>query len=202
MKRNRILLIIIIVIAIVIGYYTTTETEMSVEQHTEFIQEERDEQERFMRYNEESPFVATKTTFDELSYYPPNLDYRLKAQLKFDEVQQPVTLGTNDGKQKQYLSYATATFEFENQTHTLKILEDVEEGVLFLPFGDATSAIETYGAGRYLDLEKQSSNVITLDFNLAYNPYCAYVDGYTCPLPPRENLLDIPIYAGEKTYQP
>jgi hypothetical protein len=72
---------------------------------------------------------------------------------------------------------------------------------LFLAFGDETSARETYGAGRYLDVKKvPGSSTITLDFNLAYNPYCAYSDGFSCPLPPKENLLSIAINAGEKTY--
>jgi uncharacterized protein (DUF1684 family) len=72
---------------------------------------------------------------------------------------------------------------------------------LFLAFGDGTSAEETYGAGRYLDIDKtQGSNTITLDFNKAYNPYCAYSEKFSCPLPPAENLLVIPIPAGEKSY--
>ena len=74
-------------------------------------------------------------------------------------------------------------------------------GKLFFAFGDETSAVETYGAGRYLDLEKvPGSSTITLDFNKAYNPYCAYISNYSCPLPPAQNLLTIPIKAGEKTY--
>jgi uncharacterized protein (DUF1684 family) len=74
-------------------------------------------------------------------------------------------------------------------------------GKLFLAFGDATSARETYGGGRYLDITKTpGSTTITLDFNQAYNPYCAYDDTYSCPLPPAENLLTVAIKAGEKNY--
>jgi uncharacterized protein (DUF1684 family) len=73
--------------------------------------------------------------------------------------------------------------------------------MLFLAFGDETSAVESYGAGRYLDIKKvPGSTSITLDFNLAYNPYCAYNDTYSCPLPPKENLLPVAIRAGEKVY--
>jgi uncharacterized protein (DUF1684 family) len=72
---------------------------------------------------------------------------------------------------------------------------------LFLAFGDKTSALETYGAGRYLDVTKTpGSRTIKLDFNLAYNPYCAYDNTYSCPLPPAENLLEVAVKAGEKTY--
>jgi uncharacterized protein (DUF1684 family) len=74
-------------------------------------------------------------------------------------------------------------------------------GKLFLAFGDETSARETYGAGRYLDVQKvPGSKTITLDFNKAYNPYCAYNETFSCPLPPQENLLQVAIKAGEQTY--
>jgi uncharacterized protein len=74
-------------------------------------------------------------------------------------------------------------------------------GKLFLAFGDATSAKETYGAGRYLDITKTpGATTIILDFNKAYNPYCAYNETYSCPLPPPENLLNVAIRAGEKSY--
>ena len=74
-------------------------------------------------------------------------------------------------------------------------------GTLFLAFADETSARETYGAGRYLDLKKiGGATEIELDFNRAYNPYCAYAEGFSCPLPPPENILKIAIRAGEKTY--
>jgi hypothetical protein len=87
----------------------------------------------------------------------------------------------------------------------LLILESIESGplrgTLFLAFADGTSARETYGAGRYLDVKKVvGAATVELDFNKAYNPYCAYADHFSCPLPPRENILDIAIRAGEKSY--
>jgi hypothetical protein len=76
------------------------------------------------------------------------------------------------------------------------------ENYLFLPFTDLTNGEESYGGGRYLDLEisKLKNNSILIDFNKAYNPYCAYASGYNCPVPPRENNLPIAIRAGEKVY--
>jgi uncharacterized protein (DUF1684 family) len=74
-------------------------------------------------------------------------------------------------------------------------------GKLFLAFADATSGIETYGAGRYLDVKKvPAATSIELDFNLAYNPYCAYNENFSCPFPPKENVLKVAILAGEKSY--
>lgn len=71
----------------------------------------------------------------------------------------------------------------------------------FVPFRDKTSGRETYGAGRYLDIETSQNGAVTIDFNQAYNPYCAYNDAYSCPLPPVENWLSVPIEAGELDYQ-
>jgi len=82
-----------------------------------------------------------------------------------------------------------------------KSAEDPFARSLFIPFSDETSGSETYKAGRYLDLEEQGGDDYELDFNLAYNPYCAYNDQYTCPIPPRENKLPIRILAGEKNYK-
>jgi uncharacterized protein (DUF1684 family) len=74
-------------------------------------------------------------------------------------------------------------------------------GTLFLAFADKTSAVESYGSGRYLEVKKQpGAGSMVLDFNKAYNPYCAYVDGYSCPFPPKENTLDVFVRAGEKNY--
>jgi uncharacterized protein (DUF1684 family) len=87
----------------------------------------------------------------------------------------------------------------------LLILEILDVGpyraTLFLAFADATSANETYGAGRYLDLKKvPGATTVTLDFNKAYNPYCAYSDKFSCPFPPKENVLKVAVRAGEKSY--
>jgi hypothetical protein len=102
------------------------------------------------------------------------------------------------------MTYAYAAFEISDQPCRLLILEIIDpayKGKLFLAFADATSAVETYGAGRYLDVEAvRGANSILLDFNKAYNPYCAYNDSYSCPFPPRENLLEVAIKSGEKNY--
>ena len=117
-----------------------------------------------------------------------------------------VLLETNDQKENRYLEYAHAEFSIAGVKCKLLILEIMDDGPsrgsLFLAFADETSARETYGAGRYLDINKvPGSSTILLDFNKAYNPYCAYSDMYSCPLPPRENILPVAIRAGEKTYK-
>lgn len=116
-----------------------------------------------------------------------------------------VVLPTSDNLEKKYLEYAFAEFELNGESCKLLILEIMEEGpyrgTLFLAFADATSANETYGAGRYLDVKKvPGASSVILDFNQAYNPYCAYSEKYSCPFPPKENILKIAIQAGEKKY--
>jgi hypothetical protein len=91
-------------------------------------------------------------------------------------------------------------FDVDGRTATLTLFGSHDSDDLFLPFRDATSGQETYGAGRYIDVGAARDGRVTVDFNLAYNPYCAYNPSYSCPLPPRENWLDVPIRAGEQDY--
>ena len=140
-----------------------------------------------------------------LKYFPANLKYRLVANLESITNKKIILLPTSDGKEQSYLEYAYAIFKFDDVECKLLLLEIMDmgpqRGKLFLAFADATSAIESYGAGRYLDIKKvPGASSITLDFNQAYNPYCAYSDIFSCPFPPTENILKIAIEAGEKSY--
>ena len=115
-----------------------------------------------------------------------------------------IIIATSDGKEKRFLPYGYLDFELHGKPNRLAIYQSSEFGrkELFLGFGDQTSAESTYGGGRYLNIAHDGSDRITLDFNLAYNPYCAYNPTFVCPIPPRENILDISINAGEKDYKP
>lgn len=169
------------------------------------IKKEREDKDRFMQTSKESPFATSPEKYKGLQYYPPDPRYRIIADLTPIKNKNAVTLATNTGEEQHYVEYAYAEFDLDGYHHKLLILEVIDSGPfrgkLFFAFGDETSAGETYGAGRYLDLEKApGSSTITLDFNKAYNPYCAYISNYSCPLPPSQNLLSIPIKAGEKNY--
>lgn len=204
MKTKNILLLIAIVVALISVIYSF----MGSRDQTAYVKEierEREDKNRFMRTSPESPFAGNFETFEDLHYYPPDIRYKITASLSPIQNKKSVVLGTNDGKEQRYLEYAHAEFDLDGYHHSLLILEVADmgpyRGKLFLAFGDETSAVETYGAGRYLDVSKvPGSNTITLDFNKAYNPYCAYADKYSCPFPPAENLLKVPIKAGEKKY--
>lgn len=144
-------------------------------------------------YDERDPFKG-------LNYYPANLDYQFTLVLDRDEPDS-VTFQTSTGDEQRYFRIGTVQFEVEGQPATLAIYESADGEDLFLPFRDATSGKETYGAGRYLEPITLDEDNLLLDFNLAYNPYCAYSPDFSCPLPPIENWLKVPIRAGEKNYK-
>ncbi|MCZ8356214.1 MAG: DUF1684 domain-containing protein [Cyclobacteriaceae bacterium] len=205
MKSKNIILIVIAICIISIVLYNLTNNKTS-ESYKLSIEKERKEKDDFMRNSSESPFADSVSNFKGLQYFSPDEKYRIVAQLKPIENKKTIQLGTSDGLQKTYLEYATAEFTIDNKKCSLLILEMIDmgpfRGTLFLAFADATSANETYGAGRYLDIKKvPGSTSITLDFNKAYNPYCAYNDSFSCPFPPQQNILDVAIIAGEKRYQ-
>jgi uncharacterized protein len=204
MKPSRIIIILVVLISAVILIYSMS-TGFVDKGYPEQIEKERREKDDFMRSDGGSPFADTLEIFSGLKYFPPDPAYRVVATLEPVEEKKMVALQTNDGLQQNYVEYARARFRLHDTDCSLLILEIVESGpfrgTLFLAFADQTSAFETYGAGRYLDVEKvPGAKTITLDFNKAYNPYCAYSDGYSCPLPVRENILSVPIKAGEMTF--
>lgn len=203
MKTKNILIVVIAATLLVIFFYSFQGSQDDAA-YVERITRERKERDRFMLTSDESP-IPDKEKFKGLQYFPADSKYRVIADLVPIENKSVVTLTTSDGKTERYIEYAYADFVLDGTKNRLLILEVIDmgphRGKLFLAFGDETSANETYGAGRYLDLKKTpGSSTITLDFNEAYNPYCAYNETYSCPFPPQENLLKVAIRAGEKNY--
>ncbi len=108
------------------------------------------------------------------------------------------------GSPQAYVKYGTLSFELQGKRLKLYVYKSAEDPFsrsLFVPFSDATSGIETYKSGRYLDLEEHGGDKYDLDFNTAYNPFCAYNEEYICPIPPGENRIAVKIMAGEKNYK-
>jgi uncharacterized protein len=204
MKSKNIILIAAVVAIVVIVLYSFEGTHNDPA-YADEIAKEREDKDRFMKTSSDSPFAKNKDDYKGLHYFPVDPKYRIIADLTPIENKKLVTLKTNDGKEERYQEYAYAEFDLDQFHSKLVIYEMIDmgpfRGKLFLAFGDATSANETYGAGRYLDVTKTpGATTITLDFNKAYNPYCAYIDSFSCPLPPPENLLNVAIRAGEKNY--
>jgi uncharacterized protein (DUF1684 family) len=153
----------------------------------------------FMRNHPQSPLGHEQQHgFPGLSYYPFNPAMHMHLPLDTDVSDEPVTMQTSTGDNRIYHRAGKIHFEVDNQPAELTIYQD-EEGDLFLPMRDATSGNETYGAGRYLEPGLVDDKTVHVDFNYLYNPYCAYNEAYSCPLPPMENWIRVPIQAGEKT---
>ncbi len=145
-----------------------------------------------------------------LRYFPPDERYRVVATFQRTPNEKPFLMATSAGIAREYVKYGVAYFELDGQRLRLALYKDLRfrnvpayAGLLFVPFRDLTNGEETYGGGRYIDLEEADiqDGKIIIDFNKAYNPWCHYADGYACPIPPVENHLPVAIRAGEKIYE-
>jgi len=147
---------------------------------------------------ENSPIVD-KTAFRQLSYFPYSKKYRIEFQVERAAEIKKVNMKMSDGTEEENILFGKIKGEIDGQEIEL-ILYQHENGDFFLPIKDKTAPTETYGGGRYLDfpLTKLKDNLIVIDFNLAYFPYCAYNSTFTCPVPPKENEIPFRIPAGEK----
>ncbi len=163
----------------------------------------RAEKDSYFRSDPNSPVPREERfMFKGLEYFPPSSAYRVKARQGRLEKPATVTMTTSKGTTPPYLNYGTFEFELEGnkqRRYCYKAADNPLDTSLFVPFTDETSRKETYGAGRYVDIEETRGHDNSLDFNLAYNPYCAYNENYACPMPLRENRLPVRIPAGEKT---
>jgi hypothetical protein len=163
------------------------------------LEEFRREKDAFFKSHPQSPLEpGQKKTFTGLDYFPENPALRLEARVEEFPTKEIVTMQTSTGDVQRYQKYGRFKFSVEGQEAELTLYAN-EHG-FFLPFVDSLAGSETYGAGRYLEPEPLRGGRFLVDFNLAYNPYCAYNEKWSCPIPPRENRLKVPIRAGEKLY--
>lgn len=203
MNASKIIILFIAVILGIIFIYSIKNVEVE-DKYQSKIQKERDEKNEEFKNGDDSPLTEEeKSEFKGLNYYPINKRYIVEAQFMPNPLKETIQLSYSDGSEKLYLKYGTAIFTLDGKEQSLLILKPTfyeNEEYLFLPFYDETSALETYGGGRYIDLDTDVKNTIKIDFNQAYNPYCAYNANYRCPIPPRENKITVPIEAGEKKF--
>ena len=164
------------------------------------LTEFRAEKDEFFRRYPQSPLAPEQRKgFIGLQYFPENESLRLEVQVEPFADQQPMVMQTSTGGVQEYERYGRFKFQVDGQEAELTIYQS-EHGY-FLPFVDSLAGTETYPAGRYLDPEALPGNRFLVDFNLAYNPYCAYNEMWSCPITPAENRLKVPIRAGEKLFQ-
>lgn len=191
-----------VVVAIILFYSFFAGEKLSYE---ETVLKHRNEIFDFMKNSDQSPLLdSVRSSFEGFDYFDPDRSFKVKASLELISDNSKMEIVTNTGEVRQYTRYAHAIFDLSGQQYQVTLLrgdQDESDESLTLLFGDITNGESTYGGGRYLDLKLISRNRITLDFNLAYNPYCAYNADYSCPLPPAENRLSVAINAGEKNFK-
>lgn len=145
-----------------------------------------------------------------LDFFQPDHKYCVVASYVKPFDNSPFMMDTHSGKQKPFRDVGMLFFTLNNEQLSLHVYQVVDlvntsahKDELFIPFNDLTNYETTYAGGRYIDLTLQDirDGKVVLDFNKCYNPYCAYADGFSCPIPPKENSLHTRINAGEKMFQ-
>ena len=154
----------------------------------------------------ESPLTKEDLiVFKSLDFYPVKKEYRVVAGFTRTENAQPFKMKTTTDRAPEYVKYGEVTFTLDGKTVKVNIYQSMRlrekeayKDYLFLPFTDLSSGKTSYGGGRYVDLKIPKGNTIIIDFNKAYNPYCAYNHKYSCVVPPAENFINLEIKAGVK----
>lgn len=160
----------------------------------------RKDKDQFFRTHPQSPLThQQRHNFEGLKYFDENPALELTVDVEVFAQKETIEMQTSTGDVQHYQRYGRFKFEVDGEEAELTIY--TSENGFFLPFVDALAGKETYGAGRYLEPEPEGGNKFHVDFNMAYNPYCAYNDMFSCPLTPWENRLKVAIRAGEKIYE-
>lgn len=163
----------------------------------ERIRQEKDEA---FRLDPDSPLdLEQRRSFTGLRYFPPNPGLDLMLEIEELEPKTEIDIQTTAGDPRRYERFGYVTFEVDGETVRLTVFR--AGGGFFLPFADALAGKETYDSGRYVEPEPMPDGRMRIDFNLAYNPYCAYSPRWSCPITPAENRIHMPIRAGEMAFE-
>lgn len=161
----------------------------------------RKAKDHFFKNHPQSPLTREqRKNFRGLAYFPENPELDLTVRVEEFDPKETIVMQTSTGDTQTYLRYGKFKFTVEGQEAELTLY--ASENGFFLPFVDSQAGKDTYGAGRYLEPEVLNDGRFRVDFNMAYNPYCAYNDAWSCPLTPFENRLKVPIRAGEMNFKP
>ncbi|MDK1028856.1 MAG: DUF1684 domain-containing protein [Anaerolineae bacterium] len=164
------------------------------------LDEFRADKDDFFANHPQSPLKPEqKQGFKGMDYFEDNPELKLEIELEKFPDQEQVVIQTSTGQTQTYTRYGKFKFTVEGEAVELTLYSN--ENGFFLPFADSLAGEETYPAGRYLEPDPLAADSFLVDFNLAYNPYCAYNEMWSCPLTPSENRLKVPIRAGEKIYK-
>lgn len=195
---------IVIFLATVFSLYA----QQKPQSYREQLLNDRKQKDTEMRQSEHSPIPeAEKAGFKKLNYYKPRETFRKEASFERFNQATHFLMKTTTDRLPEYALYGAVHFKHKNREYTLNVYQNIElvkkpgfEKHLFIPFNDLTNGRQTYGGGRFLDVYETGADTLIIDFNQAYNPYCAYNHKYSCPIPPEANNLAIKIKAGEKKW--
>ncbi|MFC4548758.1 MULTISPECIES: DUF1684 domain-containing protein [Halorussus] len=163
----------------------------------------REQKDEFLADHPQSPLPPEEREgFAGLEYFDPDPDYRVRAEVEVHDDPEPVEMDVSAGRPQRYLRVATLHFDLDGEAYELAGYRQEEQEGLFVPFRDKTTGQQSYQDGRYMEFETEADledgAEMVLDFNLAYSPFCAFSEVFSCPLPPEENWLETEILAGEK----
>lgn len=208
---KKIVLINTVILAaaiLVLIYFISSKKNYSPEQrkYIELIQSQRKDKDDFMKKNPESPFNQDKNAvFHPLKYYEVDPDFVFKSKLYKYAAMDTIKIFGTKGEERKAVRFGYVKFNYKNIEYRINVYEGTSKdgsGYYAIWFTDKTTGDETYGVGRYLDfdLNNDSEYVYTIDFNLAYSPYCSYSAKYSCAIPSKEDHIDLAIEAGEKKF--
>ena len=182
----------------------TIETDIETH-HKEILKWQQNLDHEFADSTESCLSTSDRAKFAGLDYYPINYKYRIKAHFERTKDEKEFGMKTTTDRLPIYVRYGIASFSFEGKEYNINIYQNVKfaktdkyKNYLFMLFNDKTSGVESYAGGRYIDLQIPEGDEIIIDFNMAYNPYCAYNHKYSCPIPPDDDYFDMEILAGCK----
>ncbi|PID69521.1 MAG: hypothetical protein CR989_01100 [Flavobacteriales bacterium] len=197
---------LIIVLLMLLSFGACSQQKETFDDYTAEIKNFQYQLNREFADKKESPLTAIDLkNFTTLPFFKIDSTYRISAEFTLEENPKIFAMPTTTDRLPLYKKYGTATFELNGKRHSLSVYQNQEliqqpkyKNHLFIPFTDSTNGNETYGGGRYIDVEIPRGDTLIIDFNKAYNPYCAYNTDYSCPIPPAENKLRIAVKAGVK----
>ena len=205
--KNKILFIILPLITFTVLFVScnkkySPEDEKYIAEINKFRQQKDD----FMKNDQDSPFNSrTKIKFSNLKYYKPNPEFVFKSKLYEYQKKDTITIYGTKGEKRSAVKYGYVKLNYKGKNYLVNVYEGTTrsgENYFSIWFTDKTTGKETYGVGRYIDfdLNPDKNFIYTIDFNMAYNPYCAYSPDYSCAIPSKEDHIDLAIEAGEKSF--
>lgn len=198
MKKIGLIIIASVVTIVLVSQFLSSESN-----YTERVQKEREQLLSFMQRSSKSPFSGLEKP-QNLYFFDIDPVYKVYAKAEKVKEKKLITIQKTLDKSDTYYKIMVLSFGLKGQKHKLCVYQNEENSnEILLPFSDLSNGNQTYETGRYLHLKKSilTQSEVELDFNLATNPYCAYNNEYSCPIPPRENSLGIEVLAGEKKYK-